>query len=164
MSCRKMETWLLRSLDGRLDETRTRRLEIHLKTCPGCARMSREYRTLLGLLRREDEFEPLPNFWERLRSRIARTEPQGLLILWQTWCLRAVPVIMGLALLIVAGLFLLVRPGREPMIQQGLILLSEQNAVSRTHDAFSDGKGEDLSLQLVFASLDEGNGRKGNLP
>jgi anti-sigma factor RsiW len=165
MNCRKTEKWFLRSLDGRLDEVRRKTLDAHFQKCPACAAKRREYRILLGILRGEAEaFEPLPRFWERLDARIARTQPPNLLVVWEKWCLRAVPVIMGLALIIVAGFLFLLRPAREPATRSGLLLFNEQNAVSGAHAVLNEDQEGALPLQLIFASADEGNAGKRSLP
>jgi len=65
MRCNKAETWLLWSYDGRLDAKRRMELDEHLRKCPRCALMEKEYRVLRSLLVKEEPAETLTNFLER---------------------------------------------------------------------------------------------------
>jgi len=154
MRCRKAEKWLLRSVDGRLDAARRRDLEAHLASCPACARAAAEYREMFGLLRSRPSVEPLPRFWERLRPGLAEERKSFALLLWERWCLRAVPAFLGLAVVLGAGLVLLAPPAQSPLTQTEL-LLRDQNPVAEAGTLFAGGRGEARQMELLFAASDD---------
>ncbi len=155
MRCRKAEKGLLWSVDGRLDDARRRELETHLASCPACARAAAEYREMFGLLRTRTSEEPLPRFWERLRPGLAEEKRSFPLILWERWCLRAVPAFLGLAVAVGAALVLLAPPAPARMTQAEL-LFRDQNPVSEAGNLFAAGRGESRHMEMLFAAADEG--------
>ena len=155
MKCRKAEKRLLRSVDGRLDDARRRELETHLASCPACARAAAEYREMFGLLRTRTSEEPLPRFWERLRPGLAEEKRSFPLILWERWCLRAVPAFLGLAVAVGVALVLLAPPAPAQMTQAEL-LFRDQNPVSEAGNLFAAGRGESRHMEMLFAASDEG--------
>ena len=154
MRCRKAEKWLLRSVDGRLDAARGRELEAHLASCPACARAAAEYREMFGLLRNRVSEEPLPRFWERLRPGLAEEKKSFPLIIWERWCLRAIPAFLGLAVAFGAGLVLFAPPARTQLTQAEL-LFRDQNPVIEASTLFAEGRGESRPMELLFAATDE---------
>jgi anti-sigma factor RsiW len=154
MRCRKAETWLLRSVDGRLDDARRADLEAHLASCPACARAAAEYREMFGLLRDRPVEGPLPRFWERLRPGLAEEKKSLSLVLWERWCLRAIPAFLVLAIVFGAGLVLLVPPVQTPLTQTEL-LLRDQNPVTEAGALFAGGRGEARQMELLFAASDD---------
>jgi len=152
MKCKRVETWLLLSLDGRLDEPSQALLAEHLKDCPSCRRLEAQYRSMLGLLRREPETAPLPGFWARLEPRLREERKAVPLILWERWCLRAIPVFLVLAV-IAAGL-LIVTPQAREMSQSEALLLENANPISETRALFEEQRTEARNMMLIFASAD----------
>jgi anti-sigma factor RsiW len=154
MRCRKAERWLLLSVDGRLDDSRGKELEAHLRACPACARAFSEYREMFGLLRSAPAEEPRPLFWERLQPRMAAEKSSATLLLWERWCLRAIPAFLGLAMVIGTALILLAPPAGEPMAASEL-LLRDQNPVTEASTIFEQGRGEARHMELLFAAAGE---------
>jgi anti-sigma factor RsiW len=154
MRCRKAEKWLLRSVDGRLDTARGRELATHLASCPACARAAAEYREMFGLLRNRVSEEPLPRFWERLRPGLAEEKKSFPLVIWERWCLRAIPAFVGLAVAFGAGLVLFAPPVR-PQLTRSELLFRDQNPVIEAGTLFAEGRGESRPMELLFAATDE---------
>ena len=154
MRCRKAERWLLRSVDGRLDAARGRELEEHLASCPACARAAAEYREMFGLLKNRSSEEPLPRFWERLQPGLAEEKRSFPLVIWERWCLRAIPAFLGIALVLGAGLVLFA-PTAETRMTQAELLFRDQNPVSEAGTLFAEGRGESRHMELLFAGADE---------
>jgi len=155
MRCRKAEKWLLRSVDRRLDDARRRELDTHLVSCPSCARAAAEYREMFGLLRKRTSEEPLPRFWERLRPGLAEEKRSFPLIVWERWCLRAIPAFLGFAVVVGAALVLLSPPAPTQMTQAEL-LFRDQNPVTEAGTLFAAGRGESRHMEMLFAATDEG--------
>jgi len=153
MKCKTAETWILRSLDGRLDERSRGLLAEHLKGCASCRKADAEYRSMMTLLREEREDAPLPRFWERLEPRLREEQKIVPLILWERWALHAIPVFAALVVL-AAGLFIFTPQARE-MSQSEALLIENANPFSETRSLFEGKRPEDKSMRLIFASLDE---------
>jgi anti-sigma factor RsiW len=159
MRCRKAEKWLVRSVDGRLDDACRGELDAHLASCPACAGAAAEYREMFGLLRNRASEEPLPRFWERLRPALADENKSLPLILWERWCLRAIPAFLGLAVIVGAGLVLLA-PSAPTRMTQTELLFRNQNPVSEAGTLFAAGRGEARHMELLFAATDNGELRR----
>ena len=153
MNCRKAETLLLRSVDGRLDESARGLLAKHLEACPACRQTEREYRTMIGLLKDGTDAAPLPRFWERLEPRLREETELAPLMFWERWNLRAVPVF--LALVILLGGFLIFAPRTAELSQSTALLLENRDPLSETAALFNADKPETRTMMLMFASLDE---------
>jgi anti-sigma factor RsiW len=160
MRCRKAEKWILRSVDGRLDAARGRDLEAHLASCPACARAAAEYREMSGLLRYRVAEEPLPRFWERLQPGLAEEKKSFPLVILERWCLRAIPVFLGLAVAVGVGLVLLAPPVRTQKLTQAELLFRDQNPVTEAGTLFAEGRGESRQMELLFAAADENELRR----
>lgn len=153
MNCRKAETLLLRSVDGRLDESGRGLLARHLEGCPACRKAEQEYRTMFGLLRDGRDAGPLPRFWERLEPRLREETELVPLLFWERWSLRAIPLF--LALVVLLGGFLLFAPQAGEMSQSATLLLEDRDPLSETTALFQADKPETRTMMLMFASLDE---------
>jgi anti-sigma factor RsiW len=153
MNCKTAEKWILRSLDGRLDERSRALLAAHLKGCPACRKAEAEYRSMLSLLREGKEQAPLPRFWERLEPRLREEERLVPLVVWERWCLRAIPVFVALAML-AAGLFI-TAPQKAAMTQSEVLLLEDVNPLTETRSIVEEQRPEKRNMMLIFASLDE---------
>jgi len=153
MNCRKTETLILKSLDGRLDERAVRDLEEHLRTCARCRKAEAEYRSMMSLLKAEKEEAPLPRFWERLEPLLKEEQKVAPLVLWERLALHAVPAFVALVVL-AAGLFVFTPQTRE-IGQSEALLMENTNPFSETRHLFEGNRPEDRSMKLIFASLDE---------
>jgi anti-sigma factor RsiW len=153
MNCKTAEKWILKSLDGRLDERSRGLLEEHLRACPFCRQAEAEYRSVLALLRPEKKEAPLPRFWERLEPRLKEEQKVVPLVLWERWALHVLPVFVALVAL-AAGLFIFTPQTRE-VSQSEAVLIENTNPFSETRGLFEAKRPEDKSMMLIFASLDE---------
>ena len=152
MNCRKAETLLLKSIDGRLDERGRELLAKHLEACPACRKAEKEYRSMLGLLKDSRDVAPLPRFWERLEPRLREETELVPLLFWERWSLRAIPVFLMLVVLL--GGFLFFSPRAREM-SQATLLLENRDPVSETRALFEADKPETRTMMLMFASLDD---------
>jgi anti-sigma factor RsiW len=154
MKCKTAEKWIVRSLDGRLDERSREGLEEHLGTCPSCRKATAEYRSMLGLLREERQPAPLPpRFWERLEPRLKEEQKIVPFLLWERGALHAIPVFVALVVLAAGLLFF--TPQSRDMSQSEALLIENTNPFSETRGLFEQKRPEDKSMMLIFASLDE---------
>ena len=152
MNCRKAEKWLLRSIDGRLDERSLGLVAKHLEACPACRKAEAEYRIMFGALRDGRGAAPLPRFWERLEPRLREETDLVPLLFWERWNLRAIPVF--LALVAILGGFLLFAPKSAEMSQSAALLLENRDPLSETLALLKADKPETETMMLMFASLD----------
>jgi len=164
MRCNKAEQWLLWSYDDRLDAKRRMELDEHLRACPSCALLDKEYRIMRGLLASEGPAEPLPDFLERLKARYVAEKKSFVLLLWERWCLRAVPVFLGAVLAFGLAVFFLVPPSQEQLAQSGLLFLNGQNPLSEAQSILDEGMGETRQMRLIFAAADEADYRWREMP
>ncbi len=155
MNCRKAEKGLLLSVDGRLGDARRAELEAHLRRCPACARLEKEYAAMFGLLRGPEAAGPLPRFWERLQPRIAPVRKPFVLLLWERWCVRAVPVFLGLTLAFGIGLLFFAPRVKAPMTDSELLLLRNQNVISEAQSVFDEAQGDRRHIELIFAAAEK---------
>lgn len=155
MRCNKAEKRFLKSFDGLLDEARTAELKEHLRVCPACSRMEMEYGAMLGLLWSETKDEPLPYFQERLRPKLVRERKSFALLLWEHWCLKAIPVFLGVVLAFGVALVFFAPPDEIQMTQSELLLMKDQAPMSDVQSIFEERQGEDQHMQLIFAAADE---------
>jgi predicted anti-sigma-YlaC factor YlaD len=162
MRCKTAETWILRSLDGRLDGRSLELLKEHLEACPSCRRLEAEYRSLTGLLREAGDQAPIPDFWRRLAPRLKEERKVVPLIVWERWCLRAIPVFLTLVAL-AAALFVLA-PHPVEMTQSEALLLQNASPITETRALFEEQKPEARNMMLIFASADENWGARRQFP
>lgn len=155
MRCHKAEKWFLRSCDGRLDDVRTAALEEHLRACLSCSRMAKEYRTMLSILRSDTKDEPLPYFWQRLQSKLVQDRKSFALLLWEHWCLKAIPVFLGIVLACGVALIFFAPPGQTQMTQSELLLMRDKAPIEDVQSIFEEKPGEDRNIRFIFAASDE---------
>lgn len=153
MNCRKAEKLLLRSIDGRLDESFQGLLARHLEACPACRKAEKEYRSMFSLLKEGRTAAPLPRFWERLEPRLREETELVPLLFWERWSLKAIPVFLALVILI--GGFLIFTPQAREMSQSATLLLENRDPLSETRTLFEVDKPETRTMMLMFASLDD---------
>ncbi len=152
MNCRKAEQWLLRSVDGRLDERAQDLLAKHLEACPACRKAEREYRIMFSVLKDGRDTTPPARFWERLEPRLREETELVPLLFWERWNLRAIPVF--LALVVLLGGVLLFAPKSGELSQSAALLLEDRDPLSETTALFNADKPETQTMMLMFASLD----------
>jgi predicted anti-sigma-YlaC factor YlaD len=153
MKCKTAEKWVLRSLDGRQDERSRDLVEEHLASCASCRRAAAEYGAMVALLREGRGEAPLPRFWERLEPRLREERKVVPLVLWERWCLRAIPVFLTLVA-VAAGLFLFT-PQAGEMSQSEVLLLENANPFTEARTLFEQRHSDDRNMMLIFASLDD---------
>jgi hypothetical protein len=109
---------------------------------------------MFGLLQNRASEEPLPRFWERLQPGLAEERSSFALVIWERWCLRAIPAFLGLAIVLGASLVLFAPPA-ETQLTQAELLFRDQNPVSEAGTLFAKGRGESRHMELLFAATDE---------
>ncbi len=154
MKCKASERWILRDLDGRLDEPRKSELKSHLSRCVSCRRLRDEYGSLLGFLRNGKEETPLPAFWERLQPRLREERRVYPLVVFERWCLRAIPVFLAVVFF-VTGLSLMTPAGDEQLTRSEILLLENRNPLSESRTILEADWPETSNMMLIFASLEE---------
>ena len=153
MRCKKAERWINRRVDDRLDPAGTAALEKHLSACSGCRRTAQEVHSLVGLLRQDKGAEPEPGFLARLQPRLREERALVPLLVWERWCLRAVPVFLSLVLVLV-GLVALGPSETTTLTQSETLLLENRIPLTETQRLFDTAKSEDRNMMLIFASLE----------
>jgi predicted anti-sigma-YlaC factor YlaD len=153
MNCRKAEKLLLKSMDGRLGGRALDLLAEHLRACPACRKIEREYRAMFGLLKEGRDAGPLPRFWERLEPRLREETELVPLLFWERWSLRAIPIFLTLVILL--GGFLVFSPQARELDQSAALLLENRDPLSVTQAYFETDKPDTRTMMLLFATLDE---------
>lgn len=153
MRCKKAEQSMSRALDGRLDGRDRDRLAEHLAACPSCRRAEAELRSVTALLRNGKDFDPAPRFWERLEPKLREEKAIVPLLVYERWCLRAVPVF--LALVATAAGLLFLTPRSHEMTRSEVLLLQNINPLTETRTLFEEEKPENRNMMLIFASAEE---------
>ena len=162
MKCKSIETMILRSLDGRLDERSGAILSAHLESCPACRRLDAEYRSILGVLREGPQAAPLPGFWDRLSPRLREERKVAPLILWERWCLRAIPVFM--TLVVFAAALFVMTPQAAEMTPSEALLLQNTNPLAESRALFEEQRPEARNMMLIFASSEDNSGIRRQWP
>jgi len=153
MRCKRAERWINRWVDERLDPARTAALEEHLAACSGCRRAAQEVRGLVALIRQDNQVEPAPGFLARLQPRLREEQALVPFLVCERWCLRAVPVFLGLVLFVVG--LVAMGPSETPTLTQSeALLLENRNPLTETARIFDAAKPEDRNMMLIFASLE----------
>jgi anti-sigma factor RsiW len=164
MRCKTAERWLLLSQDGRLDERLRGRLSDHLEACPKCRKAQAEYGAMAALLKNGKDEEPLPRFWERLEPRLEEEEKAMPFILWERLSLRSLPVFLLLVAAAAGLLFLTPQAGEATASASETLLLQNTYSMTEAQTLFDQKKGEDRTMMLIFASLDEPGSVRRRMP
>lgn len=157
MKCKKFERLLSRSFDGLLKKEEKEELESHLKSCLSCQMKSREYKTILNLLRKEVDLEPKPYFWERLQTKI---KERGKVTPWtivKQWSLKAVPLSLLLVLALVLVISLLSPPQSQELSQSEVLLLRNLNPLQETRPLLEEERLENQNMMIIFSAIEEKN-------
>ncbi len=77
MNCRKAQSWFGPFLDQGLAAGKAENLMAHLRSCPGCARAWKRYRTSLGARKDLEKIEPSADFEANLWRRIREDAPES---------------------------------------------------------------------------------------
>lgn len=163
MNCKKIESWILRSFDNRLNQEEQKKLEEHIKSCPVCQERREEYHATIGLLRQEKTQEPKPYFWERVQAKIKERKGQPFWASIKQWSLRAVPVSLIFVLVMTVAIILFFPAQDEELSQSEALLLRNLNPLEETQLLF-DEKLENQNMMLIFSSLEEQNNIRRPLP
>ncbi len=159
MRCKKAERWINRWVDDRLDTVKTAALETHLAACSACRRTAQEVRNLVTLLRQDKEVEPGPGFLTRLQPRLREEKALVPLLVWERWCLRAVPVFLALVLVVV-GLVAFESEETVTLTQSETLLLENRNPLTEAQTLFDAARPEDRNMMLIFASVESSAARR----
>ena len=86
MTCQDMQPLMHGYLDGELDLVRNLEMEGHLQTCPACAQVLANYRSLQSALRNDAFYFKAPNSLEtRIRSSLGKTPSRTRTLRIRTW-------------------------------------------------------------------------------
>jgi predicted anti-sigma-YlaC factor YlaD len=153
MDCKRAERFLLRSLDGRLDQEDGAALKAHLGKCPFCRKKDEEFRMILGLLRPGAVPEPPPYFKERLLAKLKERERTAPAFLWVKWAHRAVALSLAAFLVFGAGILLFQPQEPRELSQTERFLLQDENPLGEAASILDQKKSEDRNMMLIFASV-----------
>lgn len=154
MRCKKVERWIFGSFDQDLEEKKKSRLDNHLEKCLSCRQKLKDYQLIKKALQREEELEPSPYFWERLKPKLKEKEKLEPWFVWKKWSLRAIPVSLALLLVFLSALIFLF-PEREELSQTETILLKNANPLVETQALFDEEKLENRNMMIIFAAGNE---------
>jgi anti-sigma factor RsiW len=153
MDCRKVERFLLKFLDNRLEPEEKRLLQAHLNACPACQAKDREYRRILGLVRPQAVPEPLPYFKERVLAKLEAKAAPAPVFLWVKWAHRAVAFSLAVFLLFGAGILIFEPQEPQQLSQTERFLLQDENPLGEAASILDQKKAEDKNMMLIFASV-----------
>ena len=156
MKCGKIEKFLLRSFDDRLNREEKDMLTYHLKNCRKCQTQYREYQDMLQSLHSDVFPASKPYFWERLQPKLKEKKQYNPWQLWKNWGLRAIPVAMLMIILVVSASLLIFPPQSEELSDSG-ILLRDQNPFQESLPLLQEGV-ENPNMMLIFTAMEEKNG------
>lgn len=163
MNCKKIESWILRSFDSRLNQDEQKKLEEHIKSCPVCQERREDYLSLIGLLRQEKKQEPKPYFWERLKVKLKERQRVPFWISVKKWGFRAVPVSLIFVLVMTAAIILFFPVKDQELSQSEALLLRNLNPLEETQLLLNE-KLEAQNMMLIFSSLEEKDNIRRPLP
>jgi anti-sigma factor RsiW len=134
MTCQETRQLVHGYLDGELDLVRNLEMEEHLQTCPACAQVLTNYRTLQGALRNDAFYFKAPNLLEaRIRSSLGGARSQSPPRRRKAW--RWVAVAASIAVVFLLG-WQLARMGSESSAKDLLareIVSSHVRSLMATH-------------------------------
>ena len=157
MKCKKIEKLLLRSFDDHLKDEEKENLESHLRSCLLCQAKRKEYETILGLLRKEEDSEPNPYFLERIQTKIKEREKDAVWTSVKQWSIRAVPISLLLVLLLAMVIILFSPPKSQELSQSEVLLLRNLNPLQETTTLLEEEKVENKNMMLIFTAMEEKN-------
>ncbi|HEK85540.1 MAG: anti-sigma factor family protein [Candidatus Saccharicenans sp.] len=154
MKCRKAEKLISKLVDGRLEEKSLARLQAHLEACPSCTHLLKDYQSMKQLLSESRmEPEPLANFTEWFRARLASEARPSVWAVAERWYAAAVPVFLIITTILVGALFLF-QPSPKKYSQAEMLLFQNQSPLKETQAFFEEDKPESRQLKLLFAGLE----------
>ncbi len=155
MDCKRAERLLLRSLDGRLEAGEKMRLKDHIEGCSLCQKREREYRVILGLLKKDDAAEPLPYFKERLLAKLGGKEKAMPGLIWQKWATRALAFSLAAIILLGVAFFVLRTRELQELSQVEVLLLQNENPLIETKNLLDERSLENKNMMLIFTAMEE---------
>jgi len=155
MKCKRVETFLSRSLDGLLTGQEKAALEEHLAACSPCRKKRDEYVFIAETLGDDDFPDINPYFWERLQPRLKESKKYAFWSEWKQWSLRAVPVSIIAVVSLVLGLALFLPQTGDELSQTGDLLLRNTLPLPETVTLLEAETGENKSMQLIFMAMEE---------
>lgn len=155
MKCKKFEKWILRSFDDLLKEEEKEKLESHLKICTLCRTKRKEYENILGLLRKREDSEPKPYFWERVRTRIKEGEKYAVWTSVKQWSLRAIPLTLLIVLLLALAIVFIFPQKDQELSQSEVLLLRNLNPLQETRTLLEAEGLENQNMMIIFSAMEE---------
>jgi predicted anti-sigma-YlaC factor YlaD len=164
LNCKKAEKFLVRAMDGLLDEKDKEHLGEHLEKCPLCQQRQNEYSDISSVLRGQDFPEPKPYFWERLQPRLKRQKKLEPWILWKQWSIRAVPLSLLLVVVLMGAMAVFLPRQKQELSRSEDLLLQNRNPFQETRTLFEEEGIEQRNMMLIFATLEDTSDTWRNLP
>ena len=127
MSCARMEKWMLPYVDGRLKEGERLEMEKHLAACGACRLRVNEFRAVSGLLEELPVVEPSAAFDMRVHALVA-AEPVKRS--WWAWLAPAPRVAFVASMLLLATLWIGMRPSQPQIAQEDIPVLENYDVLS----------------------------------
>jgi predicted anti-sigma-YlaC factor YlaD len=155
MKCKKAETFLSKSLDGRLMDIEAEAMEEHIQSCSSCKKKRDEYVFIAETLGKEDFPEVGPYFWESLQPQLKEGKKYTFWSEWRIWSLRAVPISIIAVVTLALGLALFFPQPTDELSQTGDLLLRSTPPLPETVTLLEAETGENQSMQLIFMAMDE---------
>jgi anti-sigma factor RsiW len=155
MDCKKAERLFLCSLDGRIEAGEKTRLQDHIERCPRCQKIQREYRVILGQLRKEAAPQPLPYFKERLLAKLGAEEKALPGLFWQRWVTKALAFSLTSVILIGAAFFAFRAPEPQELSQVETLLLQDENPLIEAKSVLDEKMLENKNMMLIFSSMED---------
>jgi anti-sigma factor RsiW len=155
MDCKKAERLLLRSLDGRIEAGEKTGLQDHIERCSRCQKTEREYRVILGQLRKEAAPQPLPYFKERLLAKLDAEEKALPGLFWQKWATKALAFSLTALILIGVAFFAFRTPEPQEVSQVEALLLQDENPLIEAKSVLDENMLENKNMMLIFTYMDD---------
>lgn len=164
MKCKKFEKWLLRSFDNLLNEEEKEKLEEHLDSCTSCQAKRREYETIYSLLKKEEDEEPKPYFWERLQAKLKERKKYAVLPMLKKWSLRAIPLTLLVVFLFALALIFFPSPKDQELSQSEVLLLRNLNPLQETQILLEAESLENKNMMIIFSAMEENSDTRRYMP
>ena len=165
MRCKKAEKLLSRSWDDRLSPEEKGELERHLRECPTCQVVRKEYDDIILTLRDETFPEPQPYFWERLEPRLKESRPFSPWALWKQWGLRAIPVSLAVILFFTLTATFLLPPAQEEIaFSRTENLLQDENPFQDALPLLTSEEVENPNVELILMASGESRDIRRKIP
>lgn len=138
MNCKKMEPLLALYVEGDLGETEAEKVRSHLRNCPACGRLLKEYQrsetTFKNLHRSALAMINPPKLSPKVLAKISPVRPRRLVTLWRYW------LAAGIAAAVILGLIYFIRGFETQNI------MPRADTLVATHPAPSNNEQKEITV------------------